>query len=100
MTRTFATLLLVAACIGTVAVRADESTEQARMRLAAAQKKLDDLRDNASVDDFRTIQVRGPDGRVTYRRVPTEEFAARVERAEKERDNAQAALTNPQRSLY
>ncbi|MFZ3322111.1 MAG: hypothetical protein WA190_07035 [Usitatibacter sp.] len=100
MIRFVATFLLAAACLATVAVRADESTEQVRARVVAAQKKLDDLRDNSTANDYRTIQVRGPDGRVTYRRVPTGEFAARIERAEKERDDAQAALTHPQRSLY
>ena len=100
MIRAVATLLLAAAFFATFAVRADESTEQARARLAAAQKKLDDLRDNSTADDYRTIQVRGADGRVSYRRVPTDAFAARIERAEKERDDAQAALTHPQRSLY
>lgn len=92
-------LVVAAACMATVCVRADESTDQVRARIAAAQKKLDDLRDNATADDYRTIQVRGADGRVTTRRVPTDEFASRIERAQKERDAAQYELMHPKRSL-
>jgi hypothetical protein len=92
-------VLAIVAAFGAMTVRADDN-DAAHVRLAAAQKVLDDLRDNATADDYRTIQVRGKDGHVTTRRVPTEEFAARIERAEKERDAAQAAVNNPQRSLY
>ncbi len=100
MTRWIAMLLLATVtAFGAMAARADNS-DAAQARLAAAQKALDDLRDNAKADDYRTIQIRGPDGRVSTRRVPTEEFAARIERLEKERDAAQAAVNNPQRSLY
>ena len=62
MIRFVAACLLAAACLATVAVRADESTEQVRARLAAAQKKLDHLRDNSTANDYRTIQVAVPTG--------------------------------------
>jgi NAD(P)-dependent dehydrogenase (short-subunit alcohol dehydrogenase family) len=55
------------------------------VRLDDARRELDDLRDYASADDYRTIRVRGKNGRAAFRRVPTEEFAARIERAELEK---------------
>jgi hypothetical protein len=99
MKKAFAICLLAAACMSTGALRADDSTDQVRARIAAAQKKLDDLRDNATADDYRTIQSAGLDGRVTTRRVPTEEFARRIEAIEKERDAAEYELKHPKRSL-
>jgi len=95
-----AALLLVAlaASIAMPDARADDTA--AKQRVAAALKKLDDLRDNATADDYRTIQVRVADGRITTRRIPTEEFAARIEQAERERDAALAALKQTERSLY
>jgi hypothetical protein len=94
-----ALLLAIMACMSVVSARADDSTEQVKARVAAAQKKLDDLRDNATADDYRTIQTTGSDGRPVTRRIPTEEFAQRIERVEKERDAAEAELKHPKRSL-
>jgi hypothetical protein len=70
-----------------------------RVRLDDARRKLDDLRDNATADDFRTIRVQNKNGRAAFRRVPTEEFAARIERAEFERDTAEAELRALERGL-
>ena len=97
----FAAVFLAAAMVWMAAgsVRADDTTEQVRARIAAAQKKLDDLRDNATADDYRTVQGMGSNGRVAIHRVPTEEFAQRIERAEKERDAAENELKHPKRSL-
>jgi hypothetical protein len=76
------------------------SASPPRVRLDDARRELDDLRDYASADDYRTIRVRGKNGRAVFRRVPTEEFAARIERAELERDTAEAELRALERSLY
>jgi hypothetical protein len=78
----------------------DPAPAPPRMRLDEANKRLDDLRDNATADDYRTIRVQGKNGRGAYRRVPTEEFAARIERAEFDRDVAEAELKLRERSLY
>ena len=78
----------------------DSSPPPARVRWDDARRKLDDLRDNATADDYRTIRVQNKNGRATFRRVPTEEFAARIERAELERDTAEAELKALERSLY
>ncbi len=72
-----------------------------RMRLDEANRRLDDLRDNATADDYRTIRIQGKNGRPGgYRRVPTEEFAARIEQAEQDRDIARAEARLRERSLY
>jgi hypothetical protein len=76
------------------------STPAPRARLDAARRELDDLRDYATADDYRTIRVKGKNGRAAFRRIPTEEFAARIERAELERDTAEAELKALERSLY
>ena len=78
----------------------DASPPPARVRLDEARHRLDDLRDNATADDYRTIRVQNRNGRAVYRRVPTGEFAARIERAEQDRDTAEAELRALERSLY
>ncbi len=78
----------------------DASLPPPRVRLYEAKKQLDDLRDNATADDYRTIRVQNKNGKATFRRIPTEEFAARIERAELDRDIAEAELKARERSLY
>jgi len=70
-----------------------------RVRLDDARRKLDDLRDNATADDYRTIRVPNKNGKAVFRRVPTEEFAARIQRAEIDRDTAEAELRALERNL-
>ena len=70
-----------------------------RVRLDDARRKLDDLRDNATADDYRTIRVQNKNGKAAFRRVPTEEFAARIERAELDRAAAEAELRALERNL-
>jgi hypothetical protein len=71
-----------------------------RIRADDPHKRLDELRDNATADDYRTVRIQGKNGRAAYRRVPTEEFAARIERAEMERDFAEAELRARERSPF
>jgi hypothetical protein len=78
----------------------ESSLPPARVRLDDARRRLDDLRDNATADDYRTIRVQNKNGRAAFRRVPTEEFAARIERAEFDRDVAEAELKARERGLY
>jgi len=78
----------------------DSSVSSARARVEEARRRLDELRDNATADDYRTIRVQDKNGHATFRRVPTEEFAARIERAERELDTAEAKLKELERSLY
>jgi hypothetical protein len=77
-----------------------EPSPPPRIRVEDSRKRLDDLRDNATADDYRTIRIQGKNGRGAYRRVPTEEFAARIERAEQNRDPAEADLRVREPSPY
>jgi hypothetical protein len=77
----------------------DPRIAPARARVEAARKSIDDLRDHATQSDYRTIWVESPGGVKTMRRIPTEEFAARIERAEAERKAAEEALRALERSL-
>ena len=94
-----AAVLCAAVGLSTATVRADDSTEQVRARIAAAQKKLDDLRDNATAADYQTVQGRNASGGVEVRRVPTPEFAARIQAVEDELHAAEGELKHPRRSL-
>jgi len=78
----------------------DPRIAPARARVEAARKKIDDLRDHATDSDYRTIWVDGPGGPKKMRRVPTEEFAARIESAQAELKSAEEALRALERSLY
>ena len=69
-----------------------------RIRLDDSRRRIDDLRDNATADDYRTIRTQGKNGRGGYRRVPTEEFAGRIERAEEDRDLTQFEIKARERS--
>ncbi|HXF77283.1 MAG TPA: hypothetical protein VN598_00355 [Usitatibacter sp.] len=77
----------------------DKRIAPARARVAAIQKKLDELRDHPSENDFRTIWVDMPGG-AQPRRIPTEEFQARIEHAQAELRDAEQELKALERSLY
>ena len=66
----------------------DKRIAPARARVEALRKTIDDYRDHPSESDFRTIWVPGRDEfgnpRAHMRRVPTEEFLAKVECTEAE----------------
>jgi hypothetical protein len=100
MKTTFLLVIAIVLCATVAGARADDSSDAARARVAAAQKKLDDLRDHATASDYQTVGGATVNGRAQPHRVPTPEFAARIEQAQKELDAAQAELKHPQRSLY
>jgi hypothetical protein len=70
-----------------------------RAQLDDARRRLDELRENATADDYRTVRTQGKRGRAAFRRVPTDEFASRIERAEDDRDQAEAELRLLERGL-
>jgi hypothetical protein len=83
----------------------DKRIAPARARVEALRKTLEDYRDHPSESDFRTIWVQsGRDEfgnpRAQMRRVPTEEFLAKLERTEAELKEAEGELKALERSLY
>jgi hypothetical protein len=77
----------------------DKRIAPARARVEALRKKLDDYRDHPSENDFRTIWVDMPAG-PQPRRIPTEEFQARIEATQAELRSAEQELKALERSLY
>jgi hypothetical protein len=77
----------------------DQRIAPARARVEALRKKLDDYRDHPSENDFRTIWVDMPGG-AQPRRIPTEEFQARIESTQAELRSAEQELKTLERSLY
>jgi hypothetical protein len=77
----------------------DPRLAPARARVEALQRKLDDYRDHPSDNDFRTIWVDMPGG-PQPRRIPTEEFQARIESTQAELRSAEQELKTLERSLY
>ena len=69
-----------------------------RIRVEQPRPVVDDLRELGAVEDYRTVRVPGKKGRPAFRRVPTEEYAARLEQLELERDVAEMELRLRQRS--
>jgi hypothetical protein len=112
MTRVRSALMALAACAGCAGAGAQtfewESREglvreadspSPRIRLDDSRRRLEDLRDDATAEDYRTIRIQSKNGRPAgYRRVPTEEFAARIERAEQDRDIAEFETKARERS--
>ncbi|HEX4333986.1 MAG TPA: hypothetical protein VH040_17750 [Usitatibacter sp.] len=76
----------------------DPRLAPARARVEALQRKLDDYRDHPAENDFRTIWVDMPGG-AQPRRIPTEEFQARIERTQAELTDAEQEVKRLERSL-
>jgi hypothetical protein len=84
----------------------EERINQARDQVAATRKVLDDYRDNPQESDFTTVanarrfDARGVPTGGGVRRIPTEEFLARVAIAEANLKAAEEALKALERSLF
>ena len=83
----------------------DKRIAPARARVEALRKTLEGYRDHPSESDFTTIWVAaGRDDlgnrKAQMRRIPTEEFLARIERTEAELKEAERELKALERSLY
>jgi len=76
----------------------DARIAPAKAKVERLRKQLDDYRDHASDSDFRNVWVQTPDG-PRLRRIPTEEFQARIERTEAELRAAEQELKSLERSL-
>ena len=96
-----ATLVMVAFASFAIAddnLMLDRRIAPAKARVERLRKQLDDYRDHASDSDFTNVWVQTPGG-PQLRRIPTEEFQARIERTEAELRAAEQELKSLERSL-
>lgn len=77
----------------------DARIAPAKAKVERLRRQLDDYRDHAKDSDFRNVWVQAPGG-PQLRRIPTEEFQARIERTQAELRAAEQELKSLERSLY